>query len=340
MLITLPSIALQPVKAASYTNSSVLLSDSRPSQAAVSYTIKMDNVTVSAIQCIKVAFSTSTSVQTKPTGMNIASATFSGTYIPTPASWTVVNTDASGVTTITGTAQTPAAATSRTIILSGITNGSTIETGYFVLVSTYNNTDCASSPVDNGTVMYIYNNSQLVTASVDPTLTFTIDGVGAGEYIPLYSPDITSTDGTVPFGTLTTATNRTGAHLLNISTNATNGFTVTTRYTQKLLAANGVDDINDHSGTNASPTVFPAAGTEAFGYYTNDYTLSGATPNRFQNTPSNPKYAAFSTNPEEVMYGATEGTETANVFYRVGIASATAAGFYQTTIIYTATAVY
>ena len=337
LTLSLFNFGLTSVKAATLTGGSVLISDSRPSQAAVSYTIDVDNVSLSAIRCIKVAFSTSTSSQTKPTGMNIASATFSGDYVPTPASWTVTNTDATGVTQITyATGETPASATDRTIVLSGITNGSVVETGYFVMVNTYSNVDCATGPVDNGTVMYIYANGQLVTATVDPTLTFTITEMASGGTVNGATTNITTTDGTIPFGTVTASTNKIGGHTLALSTNATNGYTVTTRYTQKLLHSNAVDDINDHTGTNAAPSAFPAAGTEAFGYTTEDTTLGTGTPNRFATN----LWAAFTTSPVEVMYGAGEGTETIDVGYQVGIAATTSAGFYQTTVIYVATPTY
>ncbi len=49
---------------------------------------------------------------------------------------------------------------------------------------------------------------------------------------------------------------------------------------------------------------------------------------------------ADTTSPLEVLFGASEGSETVDVGYQVGIAATTSAGFYQTTVIYVATPTY
>ena len=163
------------VHAASLTGGKIALSDSRPSGTSVSYDIEFDNVTASATRCLRVEFDTAADgTGGKPTGLDITSAAFSGTsdYVPTPASWTVANNNTTGVTSITlAGGETPGGASDRNLILTGITNGSTAETGYYVLFSTYNNVDCSTGAIDSGVGTFIYVTGQAVSLTVDPTLT-------------------------------------------------------------------------------------------------------------------------------------------------------------------------
>lgn len=329
------------VHAASLTGSKVALSDSRPSGTSVAYDIEFDNVTTSAIKCIKVEFDTAADGSGgKPSGLDITSAAFSGSsdFIPTPASWSVSNNNTTGVSSITfATGETPAGATDRNAILTGITNGSTAETGYFLLLSTYNNVDCTSSPVDSGIGSYIYVTGQAVTLTVDPTIAFNVAAVASSQSVNGATTTVTTTDGTIPFGTVTTGALSIAAHDATVTTNAGSGYTVYIRYTAKPTS--GSNDIDDHSGTNAAPSAM-SAGTEAFGYTTNDATLGTGTAARF--TDSAPEYAAFTTSNAEVAYNAAAvSSQTTRIGYAVGIAGTTPAGTYGTsTVILTATPAY
>lgn len=323
------------------TTGSASLSDSTPNTATVTYTLTFSGVTLSLIRCIKVQFSDAVTGGSKPSGMNITSLALSASsnYVPTPASWTPSNNNTSGVSSITfATGATPASASARTVILTTITNGSTAGTAYFVQFSTYNNTDCVTGPIDNGVVAYTYTAGQTVTASVDPTLTFTIAGVASAQTVNGATANITTTTTTIPFGTLSTGTNRIGAQDLTVSTNAGGGYTVTTRYTGTLANGSG-GTVVDWTGSNASPTTFSAAGTSAFGYTTNDAALGTGTANRFTSSGGN-KWAAFTTSPLEVAYNSGSVSETTRVGYQAGISTLTPAGSYTTTIIFTVTPIY
>lgn len=271
--------------------------------------------------------------------MNIASAAVSATsdFIPTPASWSISNNDSTGVSSITyATGETPASASDRNIVLTGITNGSVAETGYFVILNTYNNIDCTSSAVDSGIGTYIYASGQVVTLTVDPTISLNIAAVASGQAVNGATTTVTSTDGTIPFGTVTTGALSIAAHDATVTTNAGSGYTVYIRYTAKPTS--GSNDIDDHSGSNATPSSM-SAGTEAFGYTTNDSTLSGSAA-RF--TDSAPEYAAFTTSNAEVSYsGAAVTSQTTRIGYAVGISGTTPAGTYgNSTVILTATPAY
>jgi len=329
------------VSAASLTGSKVAISDSRPSIASTSYDIEFDNVTTSAIKCIKVEFDTAADgTGGKPSGLDITSAALSGTsdFIPTPASWSVSNNNTTGISSITfATGETPAGATDRNVILTTITNGSVAETGYYVIFNTYNNVDCASSGVDSGIGTFIYATGQSVSLTVDPTIAFNVQAVASAQSVNSATTTVTSTDGTIPFGTVTSGALGIAAHDATVTTNAGSGYTVYIRYTAKPTS--GANDIDDHTGTNASPTTL-AAGTEAFAYTTNDAVLGTGTAARFTTAP--PKWAAFTTSNAEVAYSAAAvSSETTRIGYAVGVSGTTPAGTYGTsTVILTATPAY
>ena len=336
-----PLSQLSGVHAASLTGGKVSLSDSRPSGTSVSYDIEFDNVTTSTTRCLRVEFDTAADGSGgKPSGLDITSAAISGSsdYIPTPASWSIINNNTTGVSSVTlAGGETPAGATDRNLILTGITNGSTAETGYYVLFSTYNNVDCSTSPLDSGVSTFIYVTGQAVSLTVDPTISFNVAAVNSGQTVNGATTTVTTTDGTIPFGTVTSGALSIAAHDATVTTNAGSGYTMYVRYTAKPTS--GANDIDDHTGTNASPTAM-SAGTEAFGYTTNDATLGSGTADRFTN--GGPKYAAFTTSNAEAGYSAAAvSSQTIRLGYAVGISGTTPAGTYGTsTVIITATPAY
>lgn len=339
LIVTFSLVLPLKLNAAYLSAGSVTMSDSRISQSN-NYTIQFSGVTTSPIKCIKVQFSDAATGGSKPTGMTISSTTFgaTSTYVPTPASWSINNNNTSGVSSITfATGETPASSSTRTVVLNTITNGSTANTSYYLQFSTYNNVDCTTSPVDNAVIMFVFTDGQVVTATVDPTLTFSVTGVASGQTVNGATTNVTTTTTTVPFGTVTTGSNKIAAHDIAVGTNAAGGYTVTIRYTGQLTS--GANTIADLSGaTNAAPIAFTAAGTASFGYTTNDATLGTGTANRFTN--AGPKWAAFTTSPLEVAYSAAAVSETTRVGYQVGVASTTPAGSYTTTVVYVATPTY
>lgn len=336
LLGTLPEGA----SAATLNGASLLLADSRPSQTSISYTFDADNVTTSTTRCIKMVFATTSTGTTAPTGFSSTSAALSGSsdYIPTPGSWSVdASTNGTVLITLAG-GETPASASDRTVILTGITNGSTAETTYFLQFSTFSNTNCSTGPIDSVVVAFVYTNGQVVSLSVDPSLTFLVDAVSSSQSVNGATTTVVTTDGTIPFGTVTTSANAIAAHDLTVSTNAAGGYTVYIRYTAQPTS--GSNTIDNHSGTNASPTAFSAAGTEAFGYTTNDATLGTGTVDRFTSSGGN-KWAAFTTGNLEVAYSATAvANQTTRVGYQVGVSGSTEAGNYTTNVILTALPVY
>jgi len=175
-----------------------------------------------------------------------------------------------------------------------------------------------------------------VSATVAQSAVLTVSLVNSGVAVNGSNTTVTTTDTTVPLGTLTTGSNTVAAHTLTMSTNAGSGYTVNTKYNHKLWRASATSsDIDDHLGSNAVPNASFDAGTEAFGYTTEDFSLAG-TADRF----SGGKWAAFTTSDLEVAYHtAPVNATTTKIGYQAGIDGLTAAGDdYESTITYTMTA--
>jgi hypothetical protein len=319
------------------------VSDPRPSALSSNYSFTGSNVSLSPIKCIKMLYSDTATGSTVPASMstNGGGVTFDTTnsnYMPTPASWALAK-PANGTLTLTNAAgETPASAAARKVVINGITNSSTADTAFYLKFSTYNNIDCATSPVDNVTVQFILTNASTLTLTVDDTLSFTVNAVAAGQACNGATSTATSTATTIPFGTVTAAANSIVCQDLQAATNATNGYTVSTRYTAKPTNALA-QTIADFTAPATAPTAFSAAGSEAYGYTTNDATLSniGNGVNRFIAN----KWAAMTTTNAEVGYETTGVTSTTyRVGHQVGVGLTTRPGTYTTTIIYTCTPVY
>jgi hypothetical protein len=318
------------------TSSSLQLSDSRPSQPS-SYTFSTSGLTTgTTIRCIQLDIGTVVD-GTGDAGLTVTGATL-GTNTISAGGWGVSVVDGASDqlrATLAGGA-TPSA--SGSITWNNVTNSSTADTTYFGLFQTFTNVDCVTGPIDSAVVTLIFKNGSLVSLTIDPTLTFTVAGVTSGGTINGVPTTITSTPTAVNFlNAVTSVANGVSAHDLSASTNATGGYSLYIRNTGLLTS--GSNTITNHTGTNATPTAFPAAGTEAFGYTTNDSSLNSGTAARFTTGPS---WAGFSDTTNELVGDSSGpiGATTTRVGHQVGVSGSTEAGTYQTTIIYTAASIY
>ncbi len=335
--------------AATLSSASVALSDPRPSQTSVNYTFTGSSVTSSLVKCVKVMWATTATGTTAPTGFSGAAGSVtaaSSTLINSSATgWSLAKSDgasSSGQNNIyqytNSTGVTPSTLTGATFVTGGITNSSVADTAYFFSINTYGNTDCATTPIDNAKVEFINTNGSTLSLTVDNTLSFTVNAVGASTGCDGTTTTQASTATTIPFGTVTAASNGVVCQDLTAATNATNGYTIYARYTSAPTNALG-QTITDWTGTNASPTNFPAAGTEAYGVTTNDATLGTGTANRFTSPSQN--WSKLTTSNAELAYEAAGVTTTTyRIGHQVGISLTTKPGTYSTTVIYTCTPVY
>jgi hypothetical protein len=336
--------------ALTHTGASLSLSDSRPGNAGgtgVKYTYNVTGgIQNQPVRCVKMVFATTVAGSTMPTGMVTSGVTLdtaATNYLTAPASYTTTSVTPGTVNIVFATGAAPPATSNRTIAINNITNSTVADTTYYLKVNTYGNQDCTATPLDNSVVAYIVTNGTAVTMNVDPSLTFTVAGTTSGTACnSSANSTVTTTGTTVPFGTVTSGANGLGVQNLTTTTNAGTGYTVMARYT--AAPTSGANTIADHGGgvpvPNSAPTAFSAAGTEAYGYTTNDGTLGTGTVGRFTATGGN-KWAAFSTTNAEVAYSASGVTaEAVCVGHQVGIAGTTPAGSYATSVIYTATPIY
>lgn len=114
-----------------------------------------------------------------------------------------------------------------------------------------------------------------VSAAVNASFTFSIDGVAAGQNVngETVATSAGATATALPFGILASGTPKVLAQQLSVSTNAINGFVVTVFQNANLLSQTGadIDLFKDGAGT-AAPTAWTAPlatlGSEAtYGHY-------------------------------------------------------------------------
>jgi hypothetical protein len=195
-------------------------------------------------------------------------------------------------------------------------------------------------------VQFINTTGSTLSLTINPTLSFAVAGVNSGVSCAGGTTSGTSDATHIPFGTVTISANSIVCQDLQAASNATNGFTVSARYTAKPTS--GSNTISDLGGVspvpNSAPTSFTSSGTESYGYTTDDQSLStcggSCSANRFYNGTTF-KWAAMSSTNAEVGYeptGVSSGTY--RIGHQVGIAATTLSGTYTTTIIYTCTPVY
>ncbi len=331
------AMLLPVLQANALSNTSLLLSDPQAS-ATSSYTLNSSSFTTgTTIKCIDLLLNTQANGAGSAVGTT-TSSTLSSSSVITAGSWTYNNTTNGRLRLTNAAGQAPIA--SGNIVFGGITNAATEGITYYGIFTSYTDTGCTGgNAVDRATVAYVLNNGEPVQLTVDPTLTFTCAGVATGQSVNGATTTVTSTALGINFlNNVTFAANGISAHDLQVSTNATNGYTIYVRESGQL--SNGTNTIANHTGTNVAPTAFPAAGTAAWGYTTSDSSLTGGTANRFT-TPGN-LWAGFTTSNDPIVDnpGATSGTQTTRVGQQVGVSTTTQAGTYQTTIIYTAASYY
>ena len=328
--------------AAALSSASVELSDPRPDQTST-YTVTASGFTTGTpIYCVEVDLDTQADgAGSNPTpASGTTSSTFDSSSLLTPTSWAVSNTT-DGTLRITSVGgETPAA--NGNIVWGAVTNGATENTTYYALMTTFTDASCTGgNEVDTVVMAFTYTAGELVTLTIDPTLTFSVNSLGIGTSINGATTTIATTASAVDFGSaVTSSANGISGHRLDVSTNATGGYNVYIRHTADLTNS-ASDTITVWTGTNAAPTTFSAAGTEAWGYTTDDATLTGGTADRFTSSGGD-KWAGFTTSNQPVMSNAvaTAGTDQVQVAQQAGVAATTEAGTYNTTIIYTIVATY
>jgi hypothetical protein len=355
------AITLMPagaaVAAGTLASASVSLSDPVPSHSS-SYLFTGSSVdTATAVLCVKAVWSTTATGDAAPAGFSgvtgSVDATNSSLINGSSTNWSLAKTDGTGSTgqkniwqyTNSASGVTPAGTTARTFDLTGLTNSATADTAFYFQLSTYSNVNCSSGLVDAAIVAFTNTSGQQMSLTVDQTLSFSINSIGQGVSCDGTTTTAASTSNAIPFGSVTSATNGVVCQDLAAATNAGNGYAISLRYTGQLNNGQG-DHISDFGSPNSAPTDFSAAGTEAYGYTTDDASLStcagSCNTDRFTNDPlTHQGWAGASTSDAEIAYeSAGVATTHYKIGHQVGVASTTNPGTYTTTIVYTCTPVY
>lgn len=325
-----------PVFAAPLSSASLTLGDPRTSTTST-YTVQASGfTTATSINCIQLDIGTAVD-GTGDAGLDLSSITLDSTSIPSSGSWTVGSVD--GTTdqmraTLAGGA-TPNA--SGNIVWGGVVNGATEGTTYYGLFETFSNVDCSTGgPVDSVVVTFVYKNGELVTLTIDPSLTFSCAAVGSGQEIyPVGGASETTTVASTASGidhgsTVNSTTNGVSAHDLTTTTNASGGFNVYVRHTG--LLTNGASDTIATGGLSSA--AFPAPGTEAWAWTTDDDDVGT------YNDAGSGLWESFTTTNAIIASEGGVASTTDRVGHQVGVAGTTPAGTYTTTIVYTAVATY
>lgn len=183
---------------------------------------------------------------------------------------------------------------------------------------------------------FIAGNSKIIT---EPYLSFNISGIDADISVEGEMTDIsTGGFGWIDFQDLTPNLSAVAGQKLNIMTNSETGYRITIQENQNLINLKNSNIIPDISGTNSSPSVWPASG--GFGYHTSDDILESGTVDRFS---ADNTYAAITSSSEEVAYknsATTVDGDIISIVYKLEIDSLQAIGKYSNVVTYVCTTTY
>ncbi len=177
------------------------------------------------------------------------------------------------------------------------------------------------------------------------SLGVTVSGINKGSVVAENTMSATTTSTTLPFGNLSLDKSVFLGHLLNIKTNAMDGYTVGMYASDNLRNIDGniIPSINaSNSSPNTWENVCLVLGQGCVGYHTTDSALNPiGNPGRFSAT--NTWAGVSTTTPDEVAYSDLPTNnlgDNVNIIYRVTARTGTAPGDYSTDIVYVVTPVY
>lgn len=209
----------------------------------------------------------------------------------------------------------------------------------------------SATPIDATSARVAHIESVRVTATVDPTISFSIAGIASGATRCGVSTDVTTTATSVPFGGMSLNSFKTLAQDLTVSTNASGGYVVTGQENDQLGLGGAttpfIPDTTCDGGTCSESTAaeWNTATNNGFGYSLEnvdavsiafEYDTSGDT---FRS-----KQFADITGSEtaQTLFSSTTvaNAENAYVCYRLSVGATQAAGDYENQITYTATGTF
>lgn len=190
-----------------------------------------------------------------------------------------------------------------------------------------------------------------ISATVDESLTVAVNAVTAGANCDDNGgtpTEITTTNTTVPFGTISTETFYNGCQRIDVDTNAAQGYNVTIAQTQLLTSGGNTvaEGTCDGACSDTALGGWETATNNGFGYCADDRAGNAAADAGIASTDqcddATPLYYTFFTDPTEptvdFMFssGPISGDQT-NVSFHLSVPGDQAAGTYQNVVYYVAT---
>ncbi|HSA84012.1 MAG TPA: hypothetical protein VLF20_03935 [Patescibacteria group bacterium] len=357
LALTVPPLAnfsIGNIYAASpLTNYKIGINNSQSGATDVTYTFNWTTSGTNPIKQIDIQVCTTPSgTCNAPSGFSSGTPTLSADNIA--GSGRTVSAPTANAFRVVVTTPATQSTQSMNLTFTGVTNPTSDNTTFYTRATTYS--DTGSTIIDGPTVAafaVLTSSSIAVTASVDPSFTFSIAGVSSGANFNGGSGnvDVTTTATTIPFGTLSVGDQTIAAHDVTISSNALNGYQVTASHSAGLLAGNpplasGSANVDSFTGSNASPATWSSPnGTTAstntgfFGYSTEDSSLCTGTVDRFTN--GGPNWAGSSTTGGELICNANAVTgQTTRIGWAIEVNAYQQPGLYSGTAILIATPTY
>jgi hypothetical protein len=215
----------------------------------------------------------------------------------------------------------------------------------YVRIYVYSATNFTGTP-DETIVSLTVTQAVTVSARVDPTFTFTVEGTtGDGSTAAnttTLTNAITTTVTTIPFGNLTANTEKFAAHVLTVTTNTVGGYTIAARMTANLTGKAYADDIDPFAAAGVNSTTpqswsiptgtVSGTNTGWLGVGTDDTGVTGQAANKF--FPLNTTDFVVAKSPNSAS------TRISKIVYGIEVNAFQEADNYTGTLLYTATPVY
>lgn len=240
----------------------------------------------------------------------------------------------------------PAPATNHTV---GQANASA-DTYTFIL----RHLDAASNVIDEDTATgkIAVTESVRVTATVDPTITFSVGNSGVTTSTArcgtaLGSGAASTTGASVEFGSLNLSAFNNLAQFLQCTTNASNGYVIQTFESGRLTMIGSGITIPDttcpsNSCTTSSAALWTTSATSGFGYALEVGTTSAGAVLGITTASAYKPFGIGYANAQSILSrtNTPAGTDSAYICYRITVSNAQPAGTYQNEINFIATATF
>ena len=212
-----------------------------------------------------------------------------------------------------------------------------------------------ATPYDATTGKVAHIEAVRVTATVDPTISFSIAGVAAAATRCGVSTDVTTTALSVPFGTMALNTFKTLAQDLTVSTNAVSGYVVTASENDQLgkdgaTSPNIADSLGNGGAMSESASAeWTTTTINGFGFSIQNvdaaatsFLFTTATGNCTGTFCARQFADIVGSETPATIFSSTTVANSENVYvcYRLGVGATQAAGDYENQIIYTATGTF